>query len=130
MARNIGKPKSLLVTIVSKICVEVISELFSLTIVSARAPAMKPYFSLAIAEVISSSGCSWLKRASCWSRRANISLEAGSSRMRFSTSASFSSSFMARYRGEKCFPIYGSVFNWSLSSLSAFSMSLPRLMWM
>ncbi len=56
MAMNIGKPNSLLVTIVSMMCVELAVGFSSFTIVSASAPAMNPYFSSAMAAVMSIPG--------------------------------------------------------------------------
>ncbi len=98
--RNIGKPNSLLVTNASIIRVESFVSASPLTRVSARAPAMNPYFSSAIAEETSSFRTVSI-RCSSLSRVESIVFASGSLLISSSTSLSRSSSFMARYLGEK-----------------------------
>ena len=103
MARNIGKPNRRLVTKASMICVVLAFSLVESTNVSASAPSINPYFSLAMM-ADTSSPVRFSMRASHRSRSSNSFLWSGDSFTIASTSESCSRSFYGKIARREVHP--------------------------
>ena len=126
MSKNSGYPNILLVNRVSSRRVVSSSLSSSRVRVSASAPAIYPYFSAAISAGTSSLNLS-LRSTTNWSRSSISRSPCMDLRTISSVSLSPSSNFMAIYRGENLWPISPSALMRSLSTVTARSISLPRL---